>query len=108
MSQTWKQNRLEVVKNDDAHLVTGATARCSITLLMGNIGWSNLSCRRSNHRLALFYLIINGLSPPYLGGFTTKQSWGPYKLCIMQAKLFDHANVQNINACQIVSTKYGK
>lgn len=59
--------KLEMVQKDAARVVTGATARCSTTLLMDDIGWSTLSCRRRNHRLALFYQIVNGLSPPYLG-----------------------------------------
>jgi hypothetical protein len=60
-------DKLEMVQKDAARVVTGATARCSTSLLMDDTGWSTLSCRRRNHRLALFYQIVNGLSPPYLG-----------------------------------------
>ena len=47
--------------------VSGVTARCSTMLLMGDTGWSTMSCRIRNDSRALFYQIINGLSPPYLG-----------------------------------------
>ena len=79
-------DRLEMVQKDAARVVTGATARCSTTLLMGDTGWLTLSCIRRNHRLALFYQIINGLSPPYQGDISRGQSWGPYKVCTTQAK----------------------
>ena len=57
----------KMIQRDAARVVTGATARCSTILLMDEIGWQTLATRRRNHRLALFYKIINGLSPPYLG-----------------------------------------
>ena len=60
-------DKLEMIQRDAARVVTGATARCSTILLMDEIGWQTLATRRRNHRLALFYKIINGLSPPYLG-----------------------------------------
>ena len=56
-----------MIQRDAARVVTGAIARCSAILLMDEIGWQSLATRRRNHRLALFYKIINGLSPPYLG-----------------------------------------
>ena len=60
-------DKLEMIQRDAARVVTGATACCSTILLMDEIGWQTLATRRRNHRLALFYKIINGLSPPYLG-----------------------------------------
>ena len=59
-------DRLEMTQKDAARVVTGATARCSTTLLMDDTERSSLSCRRRNHRLAVFY-IFNDLTPPYHG-----------------------------------------
>jgi hypothetical protein len=59
-------DRLEMVQKDAARVVTGATARCSTALLMKDVAWPSLQSRRRSHRLALFYKIVNGLSPPYL------------------------------------------
>ena len=57
---------LDMVQKDAARVVTGATARCSTTLLMNDVAWPSLQSRRRCHRLELFYKIVNGLSPPYL------------------------------------------
>ena len=59
-------DRVEMVQKYAARVVIGTTVCYSITLLMSDTGWSTLSYRTSNHRVALFYSIINDLSPPYL------------------------------------------
>jgi len=57
---------LESIQLDAARVVTGATARCSTSLLIEDVGWPTSASRRRAHRLTLFYKILNGLSPPYL------------------------------------------
>jgi hypothetical protein len=58
--------KLDMIKKDAARVVTGATARCNTHSLMIDVGWPSLASRRRVHQLALFYQIVNGLSPPYL------------------------------------------
>ena len=57
-----------MVQNDVACVVTGATARYSITLLMGDTGLLTLPCRRGKHSLALYI----GDVPPDIVGYRTR------------------------------------
>ena len=47
-------------------IVTGTTELVSIRALYQEIKWDTLEERRRKHKLALFYKMGNGLSPPYL------------------------------------------
>ncbi len=66
-------NKLEMVQKSAARIVTGATARCSTDRLMEDVRWPSLSSRRRDHRLTLFYKIVNGLSRPYLNDLLPDQ-----------------------------------
>ena len=50
-----------------ARIVTGTNTYASKQLLYHDTGWERLSTRRENHRLFLFFKILNGLAPPHLG-----------------------------------------
>lgn len=57
---------LEKVQYEAARIVTGATKLVSIEKLLKEVGWETLEKRRYNHRLILFYKMINNLVPSYL------------------------------------------
>ena len=54
------------MQNDDARLITGATARCGTEILYQEVGWEHLSDRRKFHRASTMYKVLNGLVPVYL------------------------------------------
>jgi hypothetical protein len=57
---------LDKIQNQAARAVTGATARCTTTSLYNELRWQTLTERRLNHRLCLFYKMVNNLAPAYL------------------------------------------
>ena len=62
-----EKNELEKIQTDEAaRIVTGTTKLVSIRALYQEIKWDTLEERRREHRLALFYKMVNGLSTPYL------------------------------------------
>ena len=61
-----EKNELEKIQNEAARIVTGTTKLVSIRALNQEIKWNTLKERRRKHKLALFYKMINILSPPYL------------------------------------------
>ena len=57
---------LEFVQYEAAKIVTGAMRITSRHSLMQEIGWEDMKTRRSIHKLAFYYKIINNLTPNYL------------------------------------------
>jgi hypothetical protein len=57
---------LDKIQHEAARAVTGATARCTTISLYNELHWQTLKERRLQHRLSLFYKIINKLTPVYL------------------------------------------
>ncbi|MES9994334.1 MAG: reverse transcriptase family protein [Candidatus Thiodiazotropha sp.] len=57
---------LDKIQNEAARIATGATKLVSIDILYKEIGWETLEQRRNNHKLTLFYKMINSLTPLYL------------------------------------------
>ena len=64
-TQQEKQD-IEKIQIEAARIVTGTTKLVSITSLYEETGWETLKTRRKNHKLTLFFKMINGLSPQYL------------------------------------------
>ena len=62
----YEKNELEKIQNEAARIVTGTTKLVSIRALYQKIKWDTLEERRRKHKLALFYKMVNRLSPPYL------------------------------------------
>ena len=64
-TQQEKQD-IEKIQIEAARIVTGTTKLVSINSLYEETGWETLETRRKNHKLTLFFKMINGLSPQYL------------------------------------------
>ena len=62
----YEKNELDKIQNEAARIVTGTTKLVSIRELYKEINWDTLDERRRKHKLALFYKMVNGISPPYL------------------------------------------
>ena len=59
-------NKLEVIHNEAVRIITGATKLCSIDRLHADLCWESLQSRRRNHRLFIFYKMVNKLTPDSL------------------------------------------
>ena len=57
---------LDKVQNEAARITTGATKLVSLQNLQRETGWPSLESRRREHKLILFYKMVNNLTPPYL------------------------------------------
>ena len=62
----YEKQELEKIQHEAARIATGATKLVSIIELYKEIGWESLENRRYNHKLTLFYKMINSLTPSYL------------------------------------------
>ena len=59
-------DELEVIQNNAARVVSGATAKCTTVSLHTELKWKTLAARRKDHRLSLFYKTQNNLAPEYM------------------------------------------
>ena len=73
------KNDLEKIQYEAARIVTGCTKLVSINSLLTEIGWQKLSDRRRNHKLIMFYKMVNQISPEYLQNLVPNYV-GPYNL----------------------------
>ena len=65
-TQNFLMKRLESMQYTAALSITGAWKGTSRDKIYHELGWESLSNRRWYRRLALFYKIVNGLTPGYL------------------------------------------
>ena len=61
-----EKTELDKIQNEAARIATGATKLVSIEALYKEIGWETLEQRRNNHKLTLFYKMMNSFTPSYL------------------------------------------
>ena len=87
-------NKLENVQQEAARIVTGGTKLTSLAKLYEETRWETLSERRKNHKLILFYKMLNNKTPEYLSSLV------PNKV----AQRHDH-NTRQINNIQNVFTR---
>ena len=62
----YEKRELDKIQNEAARIVTGTTALVSLQSLYDEVGWESLQCRRSNHKLCLFFKMQHDLTPAYL------------------------------------------
>ena len=62
----YEAQELELIQNEAARIVTGATRLVSINSLLTETGWESLHERRRKHKLIFFFKMKNGLCPEYL------------------------------------------
>jgi len=68
------KNDIESVQNEAARIVSGATKLCNIHILLADLRWVTLACRRRKHRLTLLYKMKHGLTTNYLAHMIPNQS----------------------------------
>ena len=61
-----EKTELDKIQNEAARIATGATKLVSVDVLYREIGWETLEQRRNNHKLTLFYKMMNSFTPSYL------------------------------------------
>ena len=76
----YEKNELDKIQNEAARIVTGTTQLVSIRALYEDVKWNTLEERRRKHKLALFYKMVNGLSPPYLSSLIPPPRSSSYNL----------------------------
>ena len=62
----YESERLDKLQRKASLLCTGAFRITSNEKVLKELGWSKLANRRADHRLVLFYKILNNLAPQYL------------------------------------------
>ena len=88
-----QQEANELVQNEAARIVTGATKLASIQSLLSDTGWESLTSRREKHKLVLFYKMNNSLVPEYLSSLVP-----PTVGNISQYNLRNETNLQTVPA----------
>ena len=73
-------NELDMMQNEAARIVTGTTKLVSIRALYEEVRWDTLEERQRKHKLALFYKMVNSLSPPYLSSLIPLPRASSYNL----------------------------
>lgn len=58
--------RIEAIQLDAARTCTGALLSTNRNSILGELGWNTLADRRKNHKLILYYKMVNRLVPQYL------------------------------------------
>lgn len=61
----YEKDEIEKIQTEAGRIVTGATKSCSAARLAVETKWERLSYRRYNHRIILFFKMINKMTPPY-------------------------------------------
>ena len=62
----YEEDESEKIQLEAARIVTGTTKLVSIDNLYSETGWETLRSRRKQHKLILFYKMVNNLTPIYL------------------------------------------
>lgn len=58
--------KMEAIQYDAARTCTGAFLSTNRNSILLELGWNSLADRRKNHKLILYYKMVNGLTPSYL------------------------------------------
>ena len=62
----YAKQELDKIQTEAARIATGTTKLVSLTVLYKEICWETLEQRRHNHKLTLFYKMLNNITPLYL------------------------------------------
>ena len=69
----YEEDELEKIQLEAARIVTGTTKLVSIDNLYSETGWETLKSRRKQHKLIVFYKMVNNLTPIYLSSLLPPQ-----------------------------------
>ena len=89
----YEKDELEKIQTEAARIATGATKLISLSNLYKEICWETLQQRRHNHKLILFYKMVNNLAPTYLSS-----------LLPQQVSTVSRYNLRNSNDLQTIRT----
>ena len=89
----YEKDELEKIQTETARIATGATKLISLSNLYKEICWETLQQRRHNHKLILFYKMVNNLAPTYLSS-----------LLPQQVSTVSRYNLRNSNDLQTIRT----
>ena len=62
----YEKQELFKIQTETARIATGTIKLVSLTALYKEICWETLEQRRHNHKLTLFYKMLNNITPLYL------------------------------------------
>ena len=68
-SPAYIKKQLDDIHFEVARIITGDTELCSHDKLLPDLGWDSLQEGGTQHKLVIFYTILNTLTPPYLQYF---------------------------------------
>ena len=69
----YEEDELEKIQLEAARIVTGTKKLVSIDNLYSETGWETLKSRRKQHKLILFYKMVDNLTPIYLSSLLPPQ-----------------------------------
>ena len=65
-------DKLQILQNRAARVITGADYRIHISELLSKLGWSSLREKRNKQKALMMFKIMNGMTPPYLQDIFTR------------------------------------
>ena len=65
-------DKLQILQNRAARVITGADYRMHISELLSKLGWSSLKEKRNKQKALMMFKIMNGMTPPYLQDIFTR------------------------------------
>ena len=69
----YEEDEVEKIQLEAARIVTGTTKLVSIDNLYSETGWETLKSRKQQHKLILFYKMVNNFTPIYLSSLLPHQ-----------------------------------
>ncbi|MCG8113685.1 MAG: reverse transcriptase family protein [Candidatus Thiodiazotropha taylori] len=90
----YEKTELEKIQLEAARIATGTTKLISLNNLYKEICWDTLEKRRHDHKLTLFYKMINNLAPAYLSSLVPQH-----------VNAISRYNLRNSNDLQTIRAK---
>ena len=59
-------DKLQILQNRAARVITGADYRMPTSALLSKLGWSSLKEKRNKQKALMMFKIMNGMTPAYL------------------------------------------
>ena len=82
-------DKLQILRNRTARVITGADYRMPTSNVLGKLGWSSLTEKRNKQKTLIIFKIINGMTPAYLEDiFTRNIGRSVYNLRISRRNLY--------------------
>ena len=89
----YEKQELDKIQTEAARIATGTTKLVSLTALYKEICWETIEQSRHNHKLTLFYKMLNNITPLYLSSLVPQSISN-----ISRYNLRNSNDLQTINA----------